>query len=164
MENEIEFWKDVIGFEGLFMVSNLGRVKGVERTIKVARRGFRLVRESIFKCAPNNSGYLTATLSKGGKSKSVFVHRLVAETFIVNPNLLSEVNHINGNKQDNRAVNLEWISHSGNQQHAYKAGLNSSKCKPIKAINPHRFWFGGRRIIQYRPRPRSNRNYFYRHQ
>lgn len=78
---------------------------------------------SILKSAPSHRGYLHVTLYKDGKAFTRNVHRLVAETFIPNPLNLSEVNHKNGNKTDNRVENLEWCSHSENIRHALTTGL-----------------------------------------
>lgn len=71
---------------------------------------------------PNTTGYLRVTLSKNGKIKRIFVHRLVATIFVDNPDNLPHVNHINGNRQDNRAENLEWCTPSYNVEDGYRRG------------------------------------------
>ena len=71
-------------------------------------------------------GYLVAHLSKDNKAKNILVHRLVAESFIPNPNKYPCVNHIDGNKQNNNINNLEWCTHSENDLHAYKIGLRKA--------------------------------------
>ena len=75
------------------------------------------------KYGTDNKGYYRCCLSKNGNNKTVKVHRIVAETFIPNPNNLAQVNHIDGNKQNNNVDNLEWCSQSENMKHAYKNGL-----------------------------------------
>ncbi len=117
-----EIWKDIPGYEGLYQVSDLGRVKSLER-YKNNNGGFVKVPEKIFNGAPRN-GYLLVGLSKGGKRKTCAIHRLVAIAFIPNPENKPTVNHINGNKTDNRAVNLEWNTDAENIRHAFATGLN----------------------------------------
>lgn len=121
-----EIWKDIIGYEGFYQVSNLGRIKSLpritardERTIKILTgRILRLNRDE-------RGGYLKVSLSKVGKTKKVNVHRIVALSFLENPNNLPQVNHINAIKIDNRVEDLEWVSRSDNSKHAYRMGLMS---------------------------------------
>ena len=103
-----EIWKDVVGYEGLYEVSNLGRI----------RRGERIKKPHI-----DHGGYLTVQLSKHSKMKCLKVHRIVALAFIQNPENKRTVNHIDGNKQNNCVENLEWATHSENISHANKTGL-----------------------------------------
>lgn len=114
MDNEI--WKPVPGYEGYYQVSSLGRVKRI-------KGGKGTVSGSILKNSITNCGYFNVGLSVNSKLKIVGVHRLVAEAFIPNPDNKPEVNHINGDKQDNRIVNLEWSTRSENIQHAWMTGL-----------------------------------------
>lgn len=113
-------WKDVQGFEGAYQVSNTGQVK---RLTGLDARG-RKVHERLMKGRKNHVDYLMVTLSYGAKSKTVYVHRLVAEAFVPNPHpgVKIHVNHKDGNKQNNHAENLEWVSRSENQQHARRNG------------------------------------------
>jgi len=106
----MEIWKDVIGYVGLYKVSNMGRVKSFCRD-KNGR---------ILKPGKTSRGYLTVRLYLDGKGKTMAVHRLVAERFLgPAPSPKHEVNHKNGDKTDNRAENLEWVTHSENNKHAY---------------------------------------------
>lgn len=109
-----EIWKDVKGFEGLYQVSNTGKVKSV----KHKDRGYEH-----YIIPYNNQGYSMIGLRKNGKLKSTSIHRLVALNFIENINNLPEVNHVDCNKSNNNVNNLQWISRKENQRHAIKNGL-----------------------------------------
>lgn len=117
----VEIWKDVVGFEGLYEVSNLGRVKS---SAKINR-----AHEIVLKTPANyRTGYLFADLCKAGqKNKHSSVHRLVATAFLPNPEDKVQVNHINGDKTDNRLENLEWATRSENQKHSIDTGLRTAK-------------------------------------
>lgn len=103
MQNEI--WKDVPGYSGLYQVSNLGRVKSIERYDAKKHR----VKERILKQANRGNGYKVVVLFSNGH-KMYAVHRLVALAFIPNPDGLPQINHKNEIKTDNRAENLEWCT------------------------------------------------------
>lgn len=121
----MEVWKDVPGYEGLYQVSNLGRVKSLERWRKNGS-GKQKIPERIMSQNAINRGYLMVQLSKNGVYKNVLVHRIVAEAFVQNLNGLDTVNHINGNKTDNRSTNLEWVTRGDNLRHAFGTGLNGA--------------------------------------
>lgn len=104
-----EEWRDVLGFEELYQVSNLGNVRTVKRGEATA-----MSQEEHW------NGYLSVHLRNKGVERRASVHRLVAEAFIPNPDGLRDVNHKNGIKTDNRVENLEWLSHSDNIKHAYQ--------------------------------------------
>lgn len=105
-----EVWKDVEGYEGLYQVSNLGRVKSLQRITKI-RHAIRIEKEKILKQHKNiKSGYMYVYLSNNGKNKGFRIHRLVAETFIPNPNDLPQINHKDENKENNNVDNLEWCT------------------------------------------------------
>lgn len=116
MTNKNEIWKDVAGFEGIYVVSNLGNVARIYgdqlRYLKACRAGGYTGRE-----------YLYVNFSHNGVHKTSSVHRLVAEAFCKKGPRQNEVDHIDGNKFNNNASNLRWMTHLGN----VRAYLNSSK-------------------------------------
>lgn len=115
----IEEWKDVIGFEDKYQISNLGNIR---------LKGNNLFKVPIMEL----SGYYYTYLDG---NKISYIHRLVAQAFIPNPNNYPCVNHINGTKKDNKVNNLEWCTYSHNNKEAYKLGLK----KPhIGEINKHK--------------------------
>lgn len=124
-------WKPVVGFEGLYEVSNTGIVKSLFRTVK-SKGGKKVVTEKILKPRLNEWGYEGVSLCKNGKQCDKLVHRLVAEVFI-SPFGGNQVNHIDGNKRNNRVENLEWCTGSGNMKHAYKNGLHT-KVRAVRAV------------------------------
>lgn len=103
-----EIWKPIKGYEGLYEVSNYGRVKSLNWNGKGAV-GYMTLRKK-------NTGYLAVLLSKNGVSKYTLVHRLVATAFIPNPENEETINHIDEDKTNNRADNLEWCSRAENIQ------------------------------------------------
>ena len=115
-----EIWKDVVGYEGLYQVSNLGRIKNNKGKIKA----YFLKRE----------GYLSTHLYKNGKETPVYAHRVVAEAFIPNPENLPQVNHKDLNKKNNNVDNLEWCSRKENINHAIRNGVNRYEGKKIMCV------------------------------
>ena len=119
----MEVWKDVQGFEGQYQVSNMGRVRSLDAIIEI----FNAKRKKAGKIkipTPDSKGYLTV---KFHHSCTKRVHRLVAETFIPNPNSYPQVNHIDGDKTNNCVDNLEWVTNLQNRTHAVRMGLHYSK-------------------------------------
>lgn len=118
-----EIWKDIPGYEGLYQVSNLGRVRSLDKIVyctnQYGTKATRLRKSKIFSLAKQNNGYLIATINRKTKK----VHRLVAMTFIPNPDNLPQVNHKDGNKENNNVDNLEWCDQIYNMKHAVKNNL-----------------------------------------
>lgn len=113
---EIEEWKDVPGYLGYYQISNLGRVKSLNRTIVYSPSKFypngrvRVLKEKILTPSVDKKGYEFAQLFINGNYRSKKIHRLVAEVFIPNPNNLEQVNHKDENKKNNKVSNLEWCT------------------------------------------------------
>ena len=128
MNNEV--WKPVIGYEGIYEVSNMGRVKSLGRTARSKCDSARLVPERILRPCANRRGYLNVRLSKNGVEKHLYVHRLVAEAFIPNDNILATtVNHMDEDKTNNCVDNLEWMSQTENNRYSF-AGPNGCMWGP----------------------------------
>src|SRR5690625_5243285 len=114
-----EVWKDVSGYDGVYKIINLGRIKSVDR---INGKGAR-IKVKVLKIMKNKSGYLTVHLYNGSRKniKLHYIHRLVAQEFLGDSD--ETVNHKDGVKTNNNVDNLEWVSHSKNIKHAYKKGL-----------------------------------------
>lgn len=122
----MEKWLKVKGYEERYEISDMGRIR-------------RLSDGGLMRPAINQNGYQHVVLSKNGKTKDFRVHRLVATHFIENKAGKRDVNHKNGIKTDNRAANLEWLTHSENELHKiYTLGTPSKllgACRPVKCLN-----------------------------
>lgn len=131
---EIEVFRDIEGYEGLYQVSNLGNVK----SLNYGRTG----EECILKPANDGKGYLFVNLCKNGKPKKYYVHRLVALAFLLNPDNLKEINHKNEDKKDNCINNLEWCTHK------YNSNYKTRNQRMIETKNKNGS-LGEKPIIQY---------------
>ena len=138
----MEEWRDVVGYEGLYQVSNHGRVKSLDRQVR-NKNGMTLIRGQIL--SPGHVGYkgqyCQVALWKENQKKLYLVHRLVAVAFHPNPDNMPEVNHIDENTLNNRADNLEWITMERNKRYGtcIQRGAEKRRGKPI----------GGHPILQY---------------
>ena len=127
MENDKEIWKDIEGYEGLYQISNMGRVKSCCRTIIRSNNITQTFCSKIRAITLTGNGYASIMLSKNGKNQIFLVHRLVARAFIPNPDNLPEINHKDENKLNNCVDNLEWCAHYYNQTYGTKIKRQSEK-------------------------------------
>ena len=135
-----EIWKPIEGYEGLYEISNLGRLRNSKGVIK--------------KSQSNGNGYKKVFLYRGGKGKRFFVHRLVAKAFIPNPENKPCVNHIDESRDNNVASNLEWVTQSENAMHGtspikmhngivkYWEEHPFHNCKPIRCVETGETYLG----------------------
>jgi hypothetical protein len=123
MKDTKEFWIPIVGYEGLYEVSNLGNTRSLDRILSHPSKGRITKRGGIKKQTPTKRGYKSVTLSKLGKSKTLLVHRLVAIAFIPNTNKKPCINHKDGVKTNNNVENLEWVTHSENIKHSWDIGI-----------------------------------------
>lgn len=147
-----ESWKPVVGYEDIYEISDKGRLKSLVK-------GYPMLR----KCSPHKTlGYPYTSLSDEGKTKMAYIHRLVAEAFIPNPQNKEEVNHKDGNKANNDISNLEWVTHQENMNHAIhvlknhatvtgqkrvaaKLALSTAYCGRCKATKPKSEFYKNRK-------------------
>lgn len=136
-----EIWKDVEGYENIYEVSNLGRVRGKDRYSKHGVVHRYKVKGVILKPNKVNFGYMQVTLNKNGVRKSRYVHNLVMETFIGPKKLGYEVNHKNENKEDNSLDNLEYLTCKENNNYGTRIkrhiekSTNGKKSKKVKGTH-----------------------------
>ena len=135
MNNSVESWESHPDI-GIIEVSNFGRVRTLDRIVPRGKYT-QFVKGLILKQYDNGNGYLHVVLSMNGKTVTKKVHRLVAETFISNPDNLTEVNHKDCNRANNNVENLEWCTRSYNRQYREKYGVSQTEVlgHPVFAIN-----------------------------
>lgn len=127
-----EIWKDVVGYEGYYKVSNKGNVYSVERKDSMGRKWGGRTLKPIY----DNYGYLVVSLHKNGKQKVKKIHRLITEAFIPNPNNYPDVNHRDEEKDNNELSNLEWCDKGYNNNHGTRNERAIKKLsKRVRAVN-----------------------------
>lgn len=127
MENSTEIWKDIVGFEGLYQISNYGNIKSCKRLVNAKFGSKRLVNERLLSLGKDKDGYLMAILCQDATKKTVKIHRLVADAFIDKIDGKNLVNHIDSEKSNNLVSNLEWVSSLENNCHSRLNMKSSSR-------------------------------------
>jgi len=135
-----EIWKDIEGYEGMYQISNLGRVKSLSRVV-IRKNGVpNSVKEKYFKRKIHSTGYYLIGLTQFGKTINVKLHRLIAKAFIPNPKNLPDVNHIDGDKSNNELSNLEWTSTRENSVHGFLRRKKSSRYPGVSWVSSRSKW------------------------
>ena len=130
----MEAWKPISGFEGLYEVSDQGRIRSVDHFVK-CNTGKRFIKGKILKNCDRGNGYAFVTLGKDGKQYNMNVHRAVAEAFIPNPNNLPEINHKDCNPMNPSVYNLEWCDRTYNNHYGNRIEKSAAKRrKPVLQI------------------------------
>lgn len=141
---EKEIWKKINNYENYYEISNFGNIRSLDRYVRDAN-GLRLIKGKILTPKNHTSGYYQIVLSKEGKNKYKYIHRLVAEHFIENYSELLVINHKDGNKINNNLLNLECVTQKQNIHHALKNGFMN-----ISGENHYRAKFNNSEILKIR--------------
>jgi len=138
--NVKEIWKDVVGYEGIYQISNYGSVKSIDRQCELSDGRILNLKGKLLKPSFDRKGYIRFRLSKNDKLKSFRAHRLTAKAFIPNHRNSPQVNHKNGVKHDNFVDNLEWATNMENSQHSWdqlgrKGSPQDHQKKPVYQVS-----------------------------
>ena len=159
-----EVWLDIKDYEGYYQVSNLGRIRSLDRESKHSKNHTRFIKGKILSLRENKSraGYFEVSLHKNKKEKRFRVHRLVAEAFLNNENNFPQVNHIDGDKSNNTIWNLEWVTDLQNKKHAWENGLYSSnhRKREIECIETGKIYESVQKASELIP---CDRKYLFKH-
>jgi len=141
----MEEWRDISGYEGLYQVSDFGRVKSLARTDYNKNGRILPIKERIMATHSNGVGHIKLTLSNGNSRSKKYVHRLMAEAFVPNPNGYKLINHIDGNPSNNTLPNIEWVSMRENVTHGLKKSDSRKKSSVfpgvhLNTINTNKKW------------------------
>lgn len=132
-----EIWKDINGYEGLYQISNMGNVKSLERFVHRCDGVVQHRKERIMCKRESSDGYYMAKFNVDNTSKSIGIHRLVAQAFLPNQNKLNEVNHKDCNRKNNCVDNLEWCTHKDNVRYSIQQGNHISTKNLLGENNPN---------------------------
>jgi hypothetical protein len=135
----VEQWKDIPDYEGYYQISNLGRVKSLEKTLVIRERKC-VYKALIKKNLISKRGYWEISLYKNNKECRKKIHRLLAICFIINPKNHPQVNHIDGNRLNNEILNLEWVNNRENTCHRIKSSNCTSKYTGVSYFKRDKKW------------------------
>lgn len=123
----MEIWKTINEYEHAYQISNRGRVRSLNKTVRTRGNSTRVITGKILSPGKSDNGYLIVILYDAPRKKKIcLIHQLVARAFIPNPHNKPEVNHKNGKKHDNHKSNLEWCTKKENHQHAARIGIKKN--------------------------------------
>ena len=137
--DSVEIWKDIPDYEGYYQISNLGRVKSLEKTLIINKRKC-VYKALIKKNGIAKRGYWEVSFFKNGKGIRKKIHRLLAICFIDNPKNNPQVNHIDGNRLNNEISNLEWVNNRENSCHRVKSSNSTSQYTGVSYFKRDNKW------------------------
>ena len=144
-----EIWKPVVGYEGFYEVSNIGRVRSLARIVECSDGRKRKIKDRTLKGSSYSGGYSGVTLHKDGCAKSVNIHRIVAEAFVPNPLEKEEVNHKDENPSNNHASNLEWVTHKENINYGTRTERARETTTKLQGKAVQQFSKDGKLVAEY---------------
>jgi hypothetical protein len=159
MKTQDNEWYPIPEYTDSYEITKTGKTRSVTRLIQHGSRQRTCYSREI-STRRNNHGYVEVRLSKDGVTKTHFLHRLLAQTFIPNELNKKEVNHRNGFKTDNRLQNLEWCSHEENVNHAYRTGLMNKHPRPVLDLFLNTLWKSEKEVSKVYGIPLSSINYY----